>query len=208
MVWSIATYTINVSDSRLVLCAVMTIATQMRFALSAIALAICCVLSSCGIGGGFEIGGLKPGEKAPTIEPQTWINGPPPSQEGKVVVVDAWSVRCGPCVAALPKMYKLHQKFGPKGVVFIGIVSEQSDRIEDVTKTLKQYQIEYPNAFGASQSFIDFQVRAIPQVWVIGRDGIIAWNRDSGGTIEAAIEKALGAGEATGKTGSVKSKDR
>jgi len=42
---------------------------------------------------GEPIGGLQPGEHAPLIEAQGWINGDAPSPnslEGKVVVVEAW----------------------------------------------------------------------------------------------------------------------
>lgn len=149
---------------------------------------LCCALASCSR----KVGGLEPGETMPKIQAQTWINGPPPELKGKVVVIDAWSTHCKPCVDALPKMYKLHQKYSPRGVVFLGIVSEHLDpRIEEVTRVLKEYSIEYPNAYGAGQTFLDLRIQAIPQMWVVGRDGVVLWNRDADGSLEDAIEAAL-----------------
>ena len=164
--------------------------TSSSIRLTILAALACCFFTSCAPQ--MQVGGLPPGEKMPKIEPAVWINGPPPKLDGKVVVIDAWSTRCKPCVDAMPKMYKLHQKFSPRGVVFLGIVSENLDpRIEDVTKLLKEYSIEYPNAYGASQAFLDFRIQGIPQIWVVGRNGVILWNRDAAGSLEAAIEKAL-----------------
>src|SRR5579863_8091376 len=42
-------------------------------------------------------------------------------QKGKVVVLDAWSTSCPPCMKEFPNLVKLHQKYGGKEVVCMSL---------------------------------------------------------------------------------------
>ena len=44
--------------------------------------------------------------------------------QGKVVLLDFWATWCGSCVAAMPKLQKLHDRLGAKGFVVIGIATD------------------------------------------------------------------------------------
>jgi thiol-disulfide isomerase/thioredoxin len=39
--------------------------------------------------------------------------------KGKVVVVDAWGITCGPCIKGMPHLLELQKKYGDKGLVAI-----------------------------------------------------------------------------------------
>jgi beta-lactamase regulating signal transducer with metallopeptidase domain/thiol-disulfide isomerase/thioredoxin len=61
------------------------------------------------------------------------------SYRGKLVVLDFWGTWCGPCVAAMPNLMRLHDEFAPQGVEFIALhddsvnspaeLKEQIDRL-------------------------------------------------------------------------------
>src|SRR5215216_2507820 len=42
---------------------------------------------------------------------------------GKVVVLDFWATWCGPCTRVMPRLEKLHRKYGAQGLVVFGINS-------------------------------------------------------------------------------------
>ena len=43
------------------------------------------------------------------------------AHKGKIVVLDAWSTSCQPCMKEFPNLVKLHQKYGGKGVACMSL---------------------------------------------------------------------------------------
>ena len=43
------------------------------------------------------------------------------AHKGKIVVLDAWSTSCQPCMKEFPNLVKLHEKYGKKGLVCISL---------------------------------------------------------------------------------------
>jgi thiol-disulfide isomerase/thioredoxin len=146
------------------------------------------------IGKGPPRGGLEPGKPLPAIEADGWLNGAEPtpaSLKGKVLVIDAWEYWCGPCRAEAPHLVQAYEQFHDRGVVFIGLASEPKSKLQDMQQFIEETGIRWPCAYGATSTLIALQTEGIPQVWVVGADGIIHWNMDSPGALDDAIEEAL-----------------
>ena len=45
----------------------------------------------------------------------------------KVVWLNFWGLRCGPCVRELPALQKIYEKYSPKGLVIIGVNTDGVD---------------------------------------------------------------------------------
>ena len=77
---------------------------------------------------------LTIGSDAPPIDVEHWVsqgNGKfekvTKFEEGKVYVIEFWATWCGPCVASMPHLAELQQRFGAKGVQLVSISDEELD---------------------------------------------------------------------------------
>ena len=143
--------------------------------------------------------GLKLGETIPPItDVEGWLNGDAPTSEdlqGKVVFVNGWFLNCPYCHEGMPDLVKLYDEYHSKGVVFVGMTSDDSEIVKNVEQFLSKYKVEWPNAYGAANALIKFKAEYFPGYWLIGRDGKVVWNKALQGRVPigAAIEKALAA---------------
>jgi thiol-disulfide isomerase/thioredoxin/protocatechuate 3,4-dioxygenase beta subunit len=80
------------------------------------------------------------GKQAPELQQiKGWINSEPvklADLRGKVVLLDFWGTWCGPCIAAIPKLINLHEKYHDKRLVIIGIHDDSKNSIGDLEKEI------------------------------------------------------------------------
>src|SRR5580692_4340475 len=52
--------------------------------------------------------------------------------KGKVVLVNFWATWCQPCNAEIPELIEYNQKYGPRGLVILGVaMDEEGKRVVD-----------------------------------------------------------------------------
>ena len=116
------------------------------------------------------------------------------SAKDKIVLLDFWASWCGPCVAEMPHIQKLHEEFKDKGLLVVGINNEESGIASEFMKD-KKYTFASLVDEGRAVAK-QYQIGGIPQVLLIGRDGKVKWHSIGFGNgkekeLHTAVEKVL-----------------
>lgn len=121
---------------------------------------------------------IEIGEPVPAIESVDLDGNPVKLSEyaGKYVLLDFWSVGCGPCVAELPKLVEAYAKYHDKGFEILGIVGDGADpdRLAALRKLLTAKKVPWkqiPQEDTKGPIMRQFRVSAFPTCYLVDRDG-------------------------------------
>jgi thiol-disulfide isomerase/thioredoxin len=88
---------------------------------------------------------------------------------GGVVVLDFWATWCGPCLAEIPTLNRLREKYASRGVKVVGIAA-QSGWAEDIKPSRDQYKISYPILIGDDEVVEKYGVIGFPTTYILDKD--------------------------------------
>lgn len=110
--------------------------------------------------------------------------------KGKVLVIDFWATWCAPCVEEIPGYIALQKKYGPDGLVIVGVSMDRRGPAH-VKQFATAHGINYALVMGDEavvEAFGNFQ--AIPTTFLISREGRIL-DRKVGAADPAAYERLV-----------------
>jgi thiol-disulfide isomerase/thioredoxin len=129
----------------------------------------------------------------PAIDATEWLNSDHPltweALRGKVVLVDFWATWCGPCVAKLPGTQQFHDKYRERGLVVIGIHSEQD--ADTCAAFLKEQGYTFPVALDSGKTAETFAISGWPSYFLIDRAGKVVQSFTHEPPSDDAIEALL-----------------
>lgn len=126
--------------------------------------------------------------------PLTTLAGAPAtlsSMKGKVVLVDFWATWCKPCVATMPELQKLHEKYSAKGLSVVGVSIDEGGA-RDVQPFLAKRRFTYTMLLDPSGAWEKWGVRAVPALFLLDKDGQIV-RQWTGKPDQKEVEKAVAA---------------
>lgn len=115
-----------------------------------------------------------------------YITGPQVTLDnavGKAVLIEAWGVNCGPCLASLPDIEKISKRYKDKMLVFGAHSQSASD--DQVKEIVKKNKLSYTITHGVT-SPVPFN--AIPRVFVFDTKGALVY---FGSPFEKDFERSL-----------------
>jgi len=133
-----------------------------------------------------------------------WITGTAPAawETGKVYILECWATWCGPCIAAIPHIDELYDKFHEKGLRVIGVNvwEDGKDMVSDFVKAKgdgMSYPVTYVGKGGAFETewLKPAEVKGIPHAFVV-KDGKVLLTTHPSQLTEPVIEGLLAGGKA------------
>ena len=122
-------------------------------------------------------GPISVGDKVPEItvvsfDGQTFNTS---DLSGKVIVLNFWASWCKPCEQEAAELEEAFQQYkGGEDVVFLGLA--WTDTEKNSREYLSKFGITYPNGPDLRTSVSQmFRIRGVPETYVIGRDGRLAF---------------------------------
>jgi thiol-disulfide isomerase/thioredoxin len=92
---------------------------------------------------------------------------------GKVVLVDFWATWCGPCQYTTPALVRLSHRFQSRGLKVVGVDVDQ-DGPGLVPLFAQRFGVDYPLVYDDGQVSEQYNIRGLPTVVLIDRQGRIA----------------------------------
>ncbi len=121
--------------------------------------------------------------------------GAPPSRlslrslRGHPVVLNFWASWCVPCREETPLLVRLHRVYGPRGIVFVGVNTQ--DEARDARRFMGQYHVDYPVVISSDERLIvTYGIFGLPTTVFIDAGGTVR-SREAGGFLGARGEQAL-----------------
>lgn len=114
---------------------------------------------------------------------------------GRVVLVDFWATWCPSCLAEIPLLAEVRQRFEPTDLAVLGICLDPTDR-RSLAAWLRRKDVSWPQVHDrrglSSRVAARFGVEALPTVLLFGRDGRLAAVNPRGERLLQAVTNLVG----------------
>lgn len=113
------------------------------------------------------------------------------AMKGKVVLIDWWASWCKPCIAMMPDIDKLREKYKDQGFEVLSVSTDEKKANFD--KFVKGHPFSNPVFLDNAKTYEKWRVTAIPATFLIKNGKVIAkWvGKQEAKTLNDAIQAAL-----------------
>jgi len=126
-------------------------------------------------------------------------------KKGKVVLVNLWATWCGPCIAEMPHLKEMQEKYQASGFEVIGLNTGDNDTgeaesVDKIKAFVKEKGLNYPIGYADEKFFGEMikltRLAAIPQSVLINREGKMTGVFKGGGQrvineMKQAVDKTM-----------------
>lgn len=121
---------------------------------------------------------MRKGTPMPELNGATeWVNGSANMEDlkGQPVLVNFWSISCGSCHEIMPSVKGWQEKYGPRGLRFVGIHMPRSEKDTDVAAVkadIAGMGLPWPTAIDNTHAIVNaFQNQFVPAFYLFNEAG-------------------------------------
>ncbi|HBE82937.1 MAG TPA: TlpA disulfide reductase family protein [Pyrinomonadaceae bacterium] len=96
-------------------------------------------------------------------------------RKGRVVLLNLWATWCKPCLAEVPALVKLQEKYRDRGFEIIGLNTDDGDTKEMIDDFAARLNVNYPLVWASTEMQSTLirvsKFEGIPQSFLVDRDG-------------------------------------
>jgi thiol-disulfide isomerase/thioredoxin len=117
---------------------------------------------------------------------------------GHPVLLNLWATWCLPCLAEMPELAALHERYKDDGLAVVGLSVDDAGATERVHRFVEERSLPFTVWLDPEMRILDsLRVRALPTTFLVDGEGEILWRRDQPITaddplLERALDRALG----------------
>jgi len=119
-----------------------------------------------------EIGTLAPAWTLPTHDGEELSLA---DLKGSIVIMDFWATWCAPCRLAMPALQEIHEDWGDRGVVVVGIST--GERGGDPRSLVERKGYTYEFVLHGERIAGAYKAAVLPTYYIIGPDGEIVYSQ-------------------------------
>lgn len=116
---------------------------------------------------------------------------------GKVVLIDCWASRCGPCMIQMPAVKKLYEKWHAKGLEVFGVSFDED--VKSAETAYERLEIHWPLVVVPNDTEVRVlwgraaRISSIPRYLLVDRQGILRAHLFGSKEIEKELDQQIAA---------------
>jgi thiol-disulfide isomerase/thioredoxin len=129
------------------------------------------------------------GQPAPGLSIKTWLNGEPVALEdlrGRIVLLEFWATWCKPCQEMFPKLRRLHEEHGERGLELIaltrhylayqGTAEAMEEELQLMRNMVREHGLEFRVGVAEDEKLQTvYGANGVPTVVLIDRLGVVRY---------------------------------
>lgn len=97
--------------------------------------------------------------------------------KGEIVVLNFSSQKCPFSLGADPSINEVAKKYADKGVVFLGLDSNHTTPVDEITKHIEDLGISYPILKDEGNAYADaVGAKVTPEIYIVDKEGKLAYH--------------------------------